>query len=164
MASGRSMQLTQRAGEYLVCAELCRRGLISTTFAGNVPDFDILATNEQLQAIPIQVKTIRNGGWQFDAKRFLNISISGDIQTIEGKADLANPDLICVLVWLRQQKQDEFYVCRMRDLQRIVKRLYSRWLSKKEGKRPRNPESTHVALSPADLKHYQDRWETLVEQ
>ena len=49
MATGRSMQLTKMAGEYLVCAELCRRGLLATTFTGNVPEFDILATDKRLQ-------------------------------------------------------------------------------------------------------------------
>ena len=49
MATGRDMQLTKMIGEYLVCAELCRRGLLATTFTGNVPEFDILATDKRLQ-------------------------------------------------------------------------------------------------------------------
>jgi len=36
MATGRSMQLTKQVGEYLASAELCRRGLISTTFTGHL--------------------------------------------------------------------------------------------------------------------------------
>lgn len=43
------MQLIKMIGEYLVCAELCRRELIATTSTGNVPEFDILATDERLQ-------------------------------------------------------------------------------------------------------------------
>jgi len=49
MATGRDMQLTKMIGEYLVCAELCRRELLATTFTGNVPEFDILATDKRLQ-------------------------------------------------------------------------------------------------------------------
>ena len=49
MATGRDIQLTKMIGEYLVCAELCRRGLLATTFTGNVPEFDILATDKELQ-------------------------------------------------------------------------------------------------------------------
>lgn len=45
MATGRENQLTKQVGEYLVAAELCRRGFIATTFTGNVPDFDIIASD-----------------------------------------------------------------------------------------------------------------------
>lgn len=110
MATGRNMQLTKQIGEYLVSAELCRRGLISTTFTGNVPGFDIIAINEKLKTIPIQVKTIASGSWQFDAKTFIEISISNETQTIKGKTILPNPDLICVFVRLKGQNEDEFYI------------------------------------------------------
>jgi len=38
MATGRSNKLVGQTGEYLVAAELSRRGYIATTFTGNVPD------------------------------------------------------------------------------------------------------------------------------
>lgn len=161
MASGRSMQLTKQIGEYLVSAELCRRGLISTTFTGNVPSFDILAINETLETIPIQVKTIAGGSWQFDAKTFVEISISNGTQTVKGKTCLPNPDLICVFVRLKGQNQDEFYIFRVTDLQDIIYKNYTGWLAKKKGKRPRNPNSTHCAVAPDDLKHYKNNWEMI---
>jgi hypothetical protein len=43
MATGRSNYLTKQTGEYLVAAELSRRGFIATTFTGNVPHYDIVA-------------------------------------------------------------------------------------------------------------------------
>ena len=43
MATGRQVQLTKQVGEYLVAAELSRRGLLTATFAGNVPAYDIVA-------------------------------------------------------------------------------------------------------------------------
>jgi hypothetical protein len=46
-----------------VAAELGRRGLIATPFAGNVPIFDLLAVDEKGRAIPIQVKTINGPSW-----------------------------------------------------------------------------------------------------
>ncbi len=161
MASGRSMQLTKQIGEYLVSAELCRRGFISTTFTGNVPYFDILAINEKLETIPIQVKTMAGGSWQFDAKTFLNISISNGTQTVQRKTHLPNPDLICVFVRLRGQNHDDFYIFRMKDLQDIIYKNYTGWLAKKKGKRPRNPNSTHCAVSPDELAPYKDNWEML---
>jgi hypothetical protein len=36
----------QRFGEYLVTAELCRRGFSATPFAGNIPYIDIVATDQ----------------------------------------------------------------------------------------------------------------------
>lgn len=161
MATGRSMQLTKQIGEYLVSAELCRRGLISTTFTGNIPICDILAINERLETTPIQVKTIRGGSWQFDAKEFLKISILNNTQTVKGRTKLPNPNLICVFVRLKERNQDEFYICRMKNIQDIIYKKYTNWLSKKEGKRPRNPNSTHCAVSPKDLEDYRDKWETI---
>ena len=46
MKTGRSKYLTKQAGEYLVAAELSRRGYIATTFTGNVPDYDIIAVDD----------------------------------------------------------------------------------------------------------------------
>lgn len=46
MASGRDNKLTGAAGEFLVAAELCRRGHLATPFAGNVPEFDVVAVGE----------------------------------------------------------------------------------------------------------------------
>jgi len=62
--SGRSNKLVGQAGEYLVAAELARRGLIATTFTGNVPDYDIIASSENGKCLLIQVKTIRGGSFQ----------------------------------------------------------------------------------------------------
>jgi hypothetical protein len=47
MATDRSNHLTKQTGEYLVAAELSRRGYIATTFTGNVPDYDIVAVDDQ---------------------------------------------------------------------------------------------------------------------
>ncbi len=66
MATGREMQLTKQVGEYLACAELCRRGFIATPFAGNVPEFDILAISGKYETKPIQVKEGRGVSWQCD--------------------------------------------------------------------------------------------------
>ncbi len=164
MATGRERQLTQRVGEYLVCAELCRMGFISTTFTGSVPEFDILAINDKYETKPIQVKTIKGGSWQFDIGKFLDISISCDgKQTINGKKKLQNPGLICIFAKLISKGEDEFYIFRLRDLQDIVFRNHKWWLEKHGGKRPRNPKSMHGAVSPGNLSKYRDNWGLLKE-
>ena len=47
MATGRQNKLVGQTGEYLVASELSRRGLIATTFTGNVPHYDIIASTEK---------------------------------------------------------------------------------------------------------------------
>ena len=130
MASGRKNQLTKQIGEYLVAAELCRRGLIATRFTGNVPDFDIIATDECFKTIPIQVKTIRRGAWQLDASKLLNIDIKDKIQRIIDKKSLSNPDLICVFVRLISQGDDEFHIFRLNDLQQVIFEKYNQNLTR----------------------------------
>ncbi|MGB8991946.1 MAG: hypothetical protein WCD80_07825 [Desulfobaccales bacterium] len=164
MASGRKNQLTKQIGEYLVAAELCRRGLIATTFTGNVPDFDIIATNEAFQTIPIQVKTIRHSYWQLDAKKFITIDIDNGAQRVFDKISLSNPDLICIFVRLTSQGDDEFYIFRLRDLQEIIFEDYSQYLEKVKGKRPRNENSTHIGISPRLLERFKDNWDLITKQ
>jgi len=85
MASGLSNKLVGQTGEYLVAAELSRRGLIATTFTGNVPDYDIVASDQKGIHVSVQVKASRSSCWQFgDITRFWryllkeNTKLSGD--------------------------------------------------------------------------------------
>ncbi len=48
MATGHSNKLVGQTGECLVAAELGRRGLIATTFTGNVPRYDIIASSRRM--------------------------------------------------------------------------------------------------------------------
>ena len=162
MATGRENQLTKQIGEYLVCAELCRRKFIATTFTGNVPDFDILAITEKYETKPIQVKAIKSNSWQFDAGKFLDISISSDgIQTIKGKKKSKNPDLICIFIKLISQGKDKFYIFKWADLQNMIYKNHSGCLKKHNGKRPRSPKSTHTAIFTASLSKYENNWTLL---
>ena len=65
MATGRSKKIVGQTGEYLVAAELSRRGLIATTFTGNVPHYDIIASDETGRHVSVQVKSSRSASWQF---------------------------------------------------------------------------------------------------
>jgi len=171
MATGRGMYLTGRIGEYLVAAELCRRGFIATTFAGNAPDFDIFAApnvdasekNKDIEAMPVQVKAITKGDWQFHADEFLEIFTHDGVQTVKGEKTIKNPNLICVFVRLKGEKrdQDEFYICRRWMLQDIIFNKYRRGIEKKHGKRRDNPKSTHCAVSLKDIEKYKDRWDII---
>ena len=65
MAKGRSNKFVGQTNEYLVAAELSRRGLIATTFTGNVPPYDIIASDESGRHVSVQVKASRGTSWQF---------------------------------------------------------------------------------------------------
>jgi len=167
LASGRGLQLTKQVGEYLVCAELCRKGLISTSFTGNVPEFDILAIGENNIAKRIQVKTIRNGNWQFDAERFIKIKKfvknSKMMQKVIGPVELPLEELYYVFVNLKSSGKDEFYILTLKELQEIIENHYTEELKKIGDHRPRKPDSTHAALQPRDLIKYKDKWNKITD-
>lgn len=150
MTTSRSTQLTRQIGEHAVVAKLGRLGYIATPFAGNVPDFDLLVANNTGRSLPVQVKAINRGAWQFQADTFLDIEIVGDKQTIKGKRKLSNPNLVCIFVLLSESENDEYYIFRLKDLQTFFFRTY------KGGCRPKNPQSLHCAVWPKHIKRFRD--------
>ncbi|TQM93765.1 hypothetical protein BD293_2414 [Roseinatronobacter monicus] len=89
-------QLAGQIGESLVVAELGRRGIVATAFAGNVPDIDLLAYRDG-RTIALQVKSVRAGSVSFDAKRYMNIVFDGDRQIITDTAPALDAALIFVI-------------------------------------------------------------------
>lgn len=162
MSSGRRNKTTQQAGENLVCAELSRRGFVATTFAGNVPVFDLLAVDPEGRVHAVQVKAIRSTSWQFDAADFIRIKIEGTRQRAMGRTRLPLPQLVIVLVRLVELGKDEFYLLTVSQLQNLILNRYSRHLKRHHGVRPRSPKSTHTALWPYDLGQFRDKWEIFI--
>jgi len=151
MATGHDMQLTKQVGEYLVAAEVCRRGFIATTFTGNVPHYDIIALDASGRHRAIQVKAIRGGAWQFDCRTFVDIRLEGEKQIVGQPTQVPYPDLVCVFVRLLGQGADEFYVLTWSDLQKIIIAGYCRNLEGHGGVRPRKHDSFHGAIHPQML-------------
>lgn len=167
MARARETYRIYQTGEYLVAAELCRRGLMATPFAGNLPHYDILALEWNGQHIPIQVKTIGpRSSWQFDAQKFVEIRMGeGGRQILGEPQDPPYLGLICVLVQLGESYgKDRFFVLDWKDLRDIIVASYRRGLEKHHGVRPRNPQSTHAAIYPEELAGYKDNWELVLER
>ena len=163
MATGRDTQLTGAVGEFRVAAELCRRGLLATPFAGNVPHYDILASGQRGGHLAIQVKAINKGAWQFDIRRFLNVNLKGHRQ-IPGKVVREPyPGLICVLVALDKTGADRFFVLTWKALRGILARRYRRYLRKFGGIRPRVYDSFHTALSVDAVARFEGQWQLLVK-
>lgn len=69
MATEVSLHLKGCAGEYYVCAELCRRGYLALLSPKSHPLFDVVVTNEGTDSVAIQVKTkINKQGWRLTKK------------------------------------------------------------------------------------------------
>ena len=159
MATGRSNQLTKQLGEYLAACELARRGLVVATFSGNVPDFDLIATDRKGSSCPVQVKTIKGGSWQFSINKFADISFDGNRQIIGDKKTLPIPQLVCVFVVAAEEYgQDRFFILEWSKVQDILVANHKRWLDAHGGVRPRKPDSMHCALRQADVEEFKDNW------
>lgn len=121
MSDGRSKQLIKQAGEHLVAAELAKRGFLATPFAGNIPDFDVIAIGQGLKAIPVQVKTICSSSWQLDARRFIDISFVGKKQFVTGVSGSVSEHLIFIFVKISYDSDDRFYIIKAKDLAGLIK-------------------------------------------
>lgn len=164
MATGRGNQLTKQAGEYIVAAELSRRGFVATTFTGNVPAYDIVAVDDQGGHALVQVKAIAADSWQFTVSQFADVVFEGPKQVVRGPLAAPYPDLICVMVQLAPPdsgRRDRFYILPWRELARIVTDGHAEFLAKHDGVRPRRPTSLHTAVKPAVLARWENRWDVI---
>jgi len=167
MATGRSNYLTKQTGEYIVAAELSRRGFIATTFTGNVPSYDIVAVDDRGGHALVQVKAIAGTSWQLNIGQFANVTFDGPKQIIQGQLDDPYPDLICVMVQIAPPdsgRADRFFVLPWRELGQILIAGHSKFLAKHGGVRPRKPESLHTAVQPKALARWEGRWQVLTER
>jgi hypothetical protein len=161
MATGLSNKLTGQIGEYLVCAELGRRGLIATPFSGNVPEYDLLVCDDALHSLPVQVKTTRGNSWPSRADLWLKIEIDEEEkrQVNQGRVRLKNPDLIYVCLALGMKRnEDRYFICTKKDIQDACIASYKAWMDPKDWKRPRNFKSLDNRYYIEGLAKFEDNW------
>ena len=146
--------------EPLVAAELSRRGLLTATFAGNVPAYDIVATGGRGQTALVQVKAIAGPSWQFDIRTFTDVRCQAGAQTIGQPTTPPAGALICVFVRLNKDGYgaDRFYVLRWPELQRVLINGYRSYLERHGGRRPKRADSFHTALRETDIEPFLDNW------
>src|ERR1035437_3163831 len=122
MATGQATKLTGAVGEFLVAAELCRRGLLATPFAGNVPHYDIIASGQRGGHVAVQVKAINGLTWQFDIRKFLDVQMDedGKRQILGAPQQEPFPELMCVLVVLKETGRDRFFVLSWKKFKAIL--------------------------------------------
>lgn len=163
MSKGRNNKLMGQIGEYLVCAELGRRGFIATSFSGNVPTFDVLATDEICRAIPIQVKASNSDNWNATARDWMDIDLDLEtgVQTLRGLVSIANPDLIYVCVAIAKADSgahDRFFVLTKSDIQQAIVKGYSAFMDKHNWKRPRSVESFDARYFIPMIEQFENNW------
>jgi hypothetical protein len=162
MSSGRQNKLVGQTGEYLVAAELSRHGYISTTFTGNVPDYDIIASNEKGRHISIQGKTSNSNSWQFgDITRFCEITFSGKQQIIGKKKNNPIKRLVVIFVSLNEERKDRYFLLSWNSLRNVIVSDYKAYLKKHNGKRPKTWNSLHCAISIREIVKYENKWEVI---
>ncbi len=112
-------QLTKQVSEYLVAAELARRGLLSATFAGSVRHYDIIASGPTGGHVPVQIKTINGGAWQLDIRDFVEVAMDGNRQIV-GAPKPAPYALVYVFVALQAYGSDRFFILAYESLRDLL--------------------------------------------
>jgi hypothetical protein len=161
MATGYQTQVAKQQGEYLVAAELCRRGFIATTFTGNVPHFDIIACNSTGGHQAIQVKATLRDSWQFDIRDFVDVQLDGNRQIMGRPTKAPFPNLTCVFVRLRSYGTDEFFIMTWEDLQKVAIAHHRKYLARHGGIRPKKPKSFHTTVDLEEVTEIRDKWGVL---
>jgi len=162
--SGLAMQLTKQVGEYRVAAELARRGLLSAAFGGSVPHFDIVASGQHGGHIPVQVKAVATGNWQFDVRSFVDITFDGDTQVLGAVKNAPYPGLVYVFVRVDPQGDDDFFIVDWATLANAIHTGHKDYLAAHGGIRPRRPHSTHGAFAFSRLEEFRDKWDTILDR
>lgn len=172
MPSGRRNNLVRQVGEHLVCAELGRRGFTATPFSGNVPTFDVLATDEQCRTVPIQVKASGGDSWQTDARDWMRLELDphSGVQHYGGPIPINNRDLIYVCVAIAapggrdRRERDRFFVLTKSDIQQACVRSYSGWMEPIGWKRPKKIDCFDCRYKIADINQFEDKWELIAQR
>jgi hypothetical protein len=162
MGTGRSNKLVGQTGEYLVAAELSRRGLIATTFTGNVPHYDIIASDESGRHVSVQVKASRVPSWHFaDITQYCAITFDDNRQVVGKKKPCPVNRLVTIFVKLEATGSDRYYLLTWEQLRDLLVKHHRDYLEKHDWIRPKRWDSLHCAIRESELVLYQDKWKTI---
>lgn len=162
MTTGRNNKLVGATGEYLVAAELSRRGLIATTFTGNVPHYDIIASDETGRHVSVQVKASRGPSWQFgNISLYCDITFDEKTQLVGKKKPCPVRRLMMVFVRIDEDGNDHFYILSWVRFRNMLVAHHEAYLAKHNGIRPKKWASLHSAILEKDLEPFRDKWESI---
>lgn len=146
-------QLTQRAGEHFVAAEINRRGAIATPFSGNMPGIDIIAFDASRQReVYVQVKT------KTKSKFIWHMSVP-DKKIREPKDE--KEFFVFVDLGTGSTASPGYWIAPRSWVENAVYKGHHAWLKKIGGVRPRNASSRHSAIKENDIAKWKDRWDVL---
>lgn len=141
-------QQVARAGEHFVAAELHRRGAYAVTFAGNMPEIDILASDAgQTRTVAVQVKTKRSGTWQTTRREWTD----------------RVPEVAATRFWVfvdihKTDTSPDYFVVPEKWIQEDINRSHKAYLERHGGQdRP----SKHHAIPRKRIEQWRDCWEQL---
>jgi len=135
------------AGEYLVAAELSRRGYVASVTLRNTRGIDILASNKDAtKSVGIQVKTSQRSraGWVMNKK---------------AEEDLAE-NLFYVFVCLPPGSAASFHIVPRRDVAKFVRESHARWLATSSRRGEAHRDNPMRLFQDRESK-YKDRWDLL---
>ncbi len=162
MATGRSNKIVGQTGEYLVAAELSRRGMIATTFTGNVPHYDIIASDEAGSHVSVQVKASSGSSWQFaNISHYCDITFDDKQQIVGDPKACPVRGLIVIFVKIEDAGSDRFYILQWQILRNLLIKNHKAYLYKHDGIRPKKWDSLHAAISEKTLEPYLNKWDTI---
>jgi hypothetical protein len=157
MAKDVSNNLVGVAGEYFVCAELCRRGFLAMPTPKNNPLYDVVVTNSgRTKSAAIQVKTrsiTNKQGWK----------LGSDITEKKG-----NPNLFVALVELQEAGFPDVWIYEYDALAERISVLFADYIAtpKKGGGKRIDP-----GFRWHDLRHFsaddharKNAWSKIVER
>ena len=93
----------------------------------------------------------------------MNVEFSGTAQEVSPR-EIANPDLIYVLVAVGTISPDRFFIATKAELQLRIYQTYSTWLAAKKGIRPRNAQSTDCRFGIERIADFENRWSLIAER
>lgn len=134
-------------GEYLVAAEMSRRGYIATLTLRNTRGIDILASNsDATRSVGIQVKTAQSmkPDWMMNKK---------------AETDLAE-NLLYVFVCLAPKGSAMFYVVPRKVVAKYVRESHAAWLET-PGRQGQTHKDTDMRRYKDPTHEYKDRWDLL---
>lgn len=153
-----------QTGEYLVAAELARRGLIATTFTGNVPHYDIVASDETGRHVSVQVKSSRSPSWMVgNVTNYCEITFDGKRQIVGAPKECPVSRLVVVMVHISKDRADKFFVCKWDFWRDKIIEHHRIYLDQHKGVRPRKWDSLHAAVTEEMFAEYRDCWDLVKE-
>jgi hypothetical protein len=135
------------AGEYLVAAELSRRGYVASVTLRNTRGIDILASNQDAtKSVGIQVKTSQRAAADW-------------VMTKKAEQDLAE-NLFYVFVCLPLDAPASFYIVPRKVVGQYIRESHKRWLAT-PGRRGQAHRDSDVRVFSDRRNEYKDRWDLL---